>query len=659
MIKLPVLERLDIDQYGMFPGTESPGLHATFESGLTLVLGANGLGKTTLVTILFRLLTGPSDIPNFASGELGTRRLAKDLSRAERRIFAERVMDGAADAQAKLAFHLGGSRVDVTRRLADLAIVALAVDDTVAEATEDDFKRLILDLAGVSSFGDWLLALRHLVFYFEDRRALIWDASAQRQLLRLLFLPPSQAAEWTDKEREILELDSDIRNRRYVLRRDEQLLVQVQAKVETAGEVRQQLQLFRHIQTDETAALDEMNEQLVSATAERDAARLNALTAEQDHEVAMRSLERLELRAIEAAFPNATEVAKYIVGQILAEDKCLTCGSDVPEFAQTIRDRIADIHCPICGSDMAGHESGVVGPHQDHEAAVRLVEDLEIQLKTSVQERSASEKAYTDLLSQISELTARTTKRAAEIQEITRLLPPEEQQVTQQRVDLAARNALLLEKQEQITKLRRTFERFVSRVSRQIASQKDAIKSAFDLYAKGFLLEDCVLVWSPSKSRVGQEGDQIDFAAFAMDMTGSNFQTRHRRNGPDQVSESQREFIDLSFRMALIQVASEHGTLVIDAPESSLDAVFATRAAAVLTRFCASDDANRLIVTSNLVDGDLIPELLRCADIHLQDDPRVVDLLKIATPTAAVRELHEDYVKVRANIFRRAWQAHP
>jgi len=39
---------------------------------------------------------------------------------------------------------------------------------------------------------------------------------------------------------------------------------------------------------------------------------------------------------------------------------------------------------------------------------------------------------------------------------------------------------------------------------------------------------------------------------------------------------------------------------VIDAPESSLDAVFVTRAADVLTRF-AADGGNRLLITSNLI----------------------------------------------------------
>src|SRR5438046_4376628 len=100
--------------------------------------------------------------------------------------------------------------------------------------------------------------------------------------------------------------------------------------------------------------------------------------------------------------------------------------------------------------------------------------------------------------------------------------------------------------------------------------------------------------------------------------------------------------------MAFMEVASEAGgTLIIDAPESSLDAVFVKQAATVLTRFGNVEAGNRLIVTSNLVDGDLIPELLRRSRIVSSRDRRVIDLLRIAAPTAATKRLHKEYAEVR------------
>ena len=86
-----------------------------------------------------------------------------------------------------------------------------------------------------------------------------------------------------------------------------------------------------------------------------------------------------------------------------------------------------------------------------------------------------------------------------------------------------------------------------------------------------------------------------------------------RRTGPNDVSESQREFIDVSFRMALASVAATRHvtTLVMDAPESSLDAVFVDRAARVLGTFSRPKEGNCLVVTSNIIKGGLIAALLK------------------------------------------------
>src|SRR5687767_4094615 len=78
MISVPRVRRFDVDDYGLFPGPKAgpSGLHAKILDGLTLVVGANGLGKTTFVTMMFRVLSGPYDIPSLGAGEaLGTRRL--------------------------------------------------------------------------------------------------------------------------------------------------------------------------------------------------------------------------------------------------------------------------------------------------------------------------------------------------------------------------------------------------------------------------------------------------------------------------------------------------------------------------------------------------------------------------------------------------------
>lgn len=651
-IAFPRLERLSVENYGMYPGTSpKPDLDVDLLDGLTLVLGANGLGKTTLITLIYRMLTGPYDIPNLNKrGELGGGRIDSSLMQPyERRILANRVVDGASGAHATLTFSIGKHQLVVSRRLDTLALTGLAIDGA---KSDDRYQSAILRIAELGSFGDWILLLRHLTFYFEDRRALIWDASAQRHLLRLLFLPPSQATEWRNKEREILSLDSLVRNIQYSLNKEEKLYAKAEQAATGADEIRQQISLLQKVQDDEEQRLESLNDAFVDVVAQRQEARLNSLTAEQAMETIVRNIERLQLVSVDLAFPLASTTARYLLGHLLADGECLTCGSEVPLLAADLQSRIKEDRCPICNTEVATRPGRRLS--RELERASKLAEQAQIQLDAASEQRKRAEDEYEAMLVQISQLNASTARRSAEIDELVRRLPPGDQDVHKQRAELASSRSRLEVHRETLRGMRADFEEFVGNVNSAIASQKDAIKAEFEKFAKGFLVEECDLVWALRRSRVGETGGTIQFASFELNMTGANFVSAVRRSGPAQVSESQREFIDLAFRMALMSVASKRGgTLVIDAPESSLDAVFVKRAADVLTRF-ANVHGNRLIVTSNLIDGDLIPHLIKKGGITSARDKRVVDLLRIAAPTAATKSLHTQYSNVRRALFAKA-----
>ena len=153
----------------------------------------------------------------------------------------------------------------------------------------------------------------------------------------------------------------------------------------------------------------------------------------------------------------------------------------------------------------------------------------------------------------------------------------------------------------------------------------------------------------------GVELTPIEYPSFSVEMTGANFSQVQRRDSPEQVSESQREFIDLAFRMALVRVGSQSqtSTIIIDAPESSLDAVFVNRAAKVLASFANANSTNRLMVTSNLAAGKLIPAMLEAAeDVPRARFERIVDLFKVGVPTRAMMHLREEYQELRKELFK-------
>ena len=652
MINFPLFKKLTITDFGLYPGiSDAPGLSVDFRPGLTLVLGANGLGKTTLVTILYRMLTGPYDIPVLtARTNLGTASLKPTvLSSAAKKVFARRVTDGAKDAIASLTLSIGDAEIVIQRRLRDLSLTKFIVNSKPLQLNETKaFQSQITNLAGVWSFGDWILLLRHMVFYFEDRRALVWDPSAQRQLLRLLLLPATAARKWTEDERAILELDSRMRNLRFAVYREEQALTEVETKVRRSADVRQELHSLEQLQSTDVDQREELDQNFVQLDDARQKARLRHLRAQQERESRYRKFERAKLLAVQSRFPQKSDSARYILEHLYAETECLVCGSDAPDAAALLQKRITENSCVVCGTDLADSTMEVSATDIADRRVTRAnreLREVEPELAAATSAYEDATKEFDDITTQLAQLDARISERSARIDVLVSRLPPSEQEIHKQRSELAAMRSRTEALASELTDLRNAFGEFIDAQNRAMVKHTTAIMEKFSTYAEGFLLETVGLVWSPQRARVGQTGEAIQFPAFELDMTGADFPTTVRRSGPEQVSESQREFIDLAFRMSLMQVSSEQGnsSLVIDAPESSLDAVFVARAADVLARFAGYQSGNRLTITTNLVEGDLVPELLKRSAPAGDRISRIVDLFEVAEPTAAIRQLGTEY----------------
>ena len=610
--------------------------------------------------MLYRLLTGPSDIPALTRGDdLGTASLrVAPLRGSIQRTFAQRVGDDAARATARLSFDVGGQRVSVERNLRNLTLRSFSVNTSTPLQDEQQYQQEMIRLANVSTFGDWILLLRYIVFYFEDRRSLVWDPSAQRQLLRILFLAPDQAQHWTEREREILEADTKVRNMRAVATSEERALVVDEFLSATEPEIRNELTTLEQLQRTAIESLDQMNLNLPDIEARHENARLRFLTLEQRRESQYRELERAQLLAVSARLPHHSDSARYILAQLLTEAECLVCGNTVPSVVESMESRIRANECIICGSDLttvgeqipvdlvdetiSRKEATLQAIHTELEAARRTLGEAEVERNRSITE--------------IQTLQAAIAEHRARLVMLFRRLPPKEGQLLERRHDLTSLRARVEVLQRDLDEQRMSFTQIITTASAIVEQQASEVQDSFGDYASEFLFEDCRLLWAPKSDRLGQTGIRFDFPAFELELGGTDFSGTVRRNGPDDVSESQREFIDISFRLALAKVATRRHvtTLVMDAPESSLDAVFVARAARVLGTFGRPEAGNRLVITSNLVDGKLIPSLLREAADEGDRTERVVDLLAVAAPTAALHNLRSEYDAVRDELLKQA-----
>jgi len=179
MIVVPQFCSLRVNGYGLFPGAASNHvIELSFENGLTVIAGINGLGKTTLLNMLLRLISGPFDITASGPPE-GYEAILPDEPKKLRRdvldYFSQRVSNGAEDATAELTLRFGEQNICITRNLANLQLVnfvapcELEFDCSDSIAAEQKYQDIITDYFNLSTFVDVLLMLHNLIFFTEKK----------------------------------------------------------------------------------------------------------------------------------------------------------------------------------------------------------------------------------------------------------------------------------------------------------------------------------------------------------------------------------------------------------------------------------------------------------------------------------------------------------
>lgn len=491
MICIPVLDRFDVSDYGLFPGEPptNPGLHIEFLPGLTLILGANGLGKSTIVRMIYRLLVGPVDIPGLAfRTDLGTISLATSrLPAGEQGTFAQRVLDGARSAQARLLFKLGEHLITVQRRLSNLALVAFTIDgESLQETNDTTFQEQMVRLSGVGIFGEWILLLRHLVFYFEDRRALVWDPTAQRQLLRFLFLPADKASKWREDERAILEADTRERNLSAALTREGRAMAVNEAKTREGADIRKELETLEGLQKIDEEKLEQLEDEVADLEAQRQRTRARLLKAEQERESAFRNLEKAKLTAIGARFPTHAETARYILGQLLTDDTCLVCGHLAPDAAGSYAARTQNNECLVCGTELDHSENVVPAAglaDKMVENAARVLGVIDRDLAEAHRAYVEADESYNRHLDDVQGLNTAISVRSSRIDSLVKRLPPAEADLHQQRKELVSLRARVETLKRELEVSRQRFKDLVDSHNFEISACAEAVRASFQAYA--------------------------------------------------------------------------------------------------------------------------------------------------------------------------------
>lgn len=654
-INLPVIEQLVVSNYSLYPGVDRSGLNLSFSGGITVIAGINGIGKTTLLTLLLRMLLGPTD-PEKAMRSIGRVSQRKLVNLDKFNFFASRVSEVLGEeSTATLLFSLGSEKITVTRYMRNMALKRVKFSDKAfTPQTEIELIEELARRAGLLSGYDFHVVVRHLQFFNEDRLPLLWDPGSQFEFYKILFFGEEIASSLNNTFADIQSIDTDYRNRTHQLNKRRESLPPVR-KSPTAIEIemldtmieaaKQSYQKANEDFLGKRTRFDELQAVIRNLDAQAEDAQIELAELEQQ-------LMQQDAMFILQALPTLGDKEKFLMQGFATGCGCFVCGSKSKNHIGNISEKTLSGHCFVCDAPVGSPDMENVAPIT---ANVVLATEAEIDtLLVSVANIDAQRKAAELELTQLTdEVRMAANARTSLLQRLDglnaqrpdRTVDPFSLRGEIEREEAALQ--LLAEKRKALTA---SYRNTIENARLRIDEFKEDLRRRLTDYATSFLQEQVNVSFNnetPFKIATGTE--EVHIPSFTINMTSGTHRLAHERRTSNSVSESQKEFLDLAFRMSLLDIVGHEGPtmLVIETPEASLDSWFMRRAAELMRRFApeAGNNKRKVFATSNVNGTLMIPALLGLVGedgaikkLPQEREHHFVNLLKLTPPSAALQE---------------------
>jgi ABC-type lipoprotein export system ATPase subunit len=635
-IAFPRIERIALANFDLY--TRKPNVDTSVDRNVFALIGANGLGKSTFLNTLNFGVTGA--IPEPTRKFQSETEYFQDAARPERTrdYFSGRVSEALRPlAQVTVRLAWSTKTITVTRDIFNASRIAvLTVTDSAGvvdpnvpgEASDLDavFQREVSGLTGLADFAQFVFLFHFVATFDEGRHLLMWDSAALSNALYLAFGADPAAAKAADRLRHDMERESSrARNAKFAARN-------VTLRIEQLSEVLDKTKTDEHVNQDDLRhRYDSLNERQ-----ERAEERLRIKQAEQrdadvrwtDFSAALTNAQIEYRRLFSSRVRKSVSVEHHpVIRATLSEDKCAICGA--AHAAAIIKADIAGKHCPLCDSplDASPADAEVIDKLRSLDAEQI---DLQEKLRTVI---DARERIASETLSAVADVTAaRESVREFEEKEAGALAGS----------DTASFSVL----KTQIQDLERERNGFTQQSVGHYA-KRDELRDSLRVHEKTLKeqYERGSERFVPTFRELAQEfiGIPVDVALEhfqGTNATGFGLQLQldgKLRSRADEVSESQRFFIDIALRMALAEFMSDGpATLLIDTPEGSLDIAYEARAGAMFSSFVAH--GNVIIMTANIRSSLLVERLAQL------QGKKGMQLVKMTdwTELSRVQEAEED-----------------
>lgn len=611
MIRLPKITEVRLNNYQ--PLFQKKDISINIPEGCFLILGGNGLGKTTILQSIVYCIAGALD------GQIeppDRKRYRWDSAYFRGRLNAEL-------AYVEVDFLLGNHTFSVKRGFNNNLLLAAKCGSQEwltdsHEIRQNYYEKCILEAGNYRNFEDFRYIVHKLIYLPEIRPNLAWDKDAQTRIFMTLCSDLIDEKTFREKRKLLKETDSKKRHIHVTLEKarkkleeiseyqenddfnDEELVVSSPNSFDLEDLV-QKIKHATEIRRWHQKCISELQKSLSAISLE--AERLNEKVSQLTESYILENISYIESKEVTLA-----------LHKLISLGICPACGKKAPLLQIRAKKLIKDA-CPLCGEK---HEN----------ISTTELSTVQTQLSEVLKEKHEIEREilnYSELMKQ-SEIEERELQVQYDQYRLTlpilRLsscdnLPSKNEELE---YEFNRLNDLHNEFELRCLEMTKELEEEYSMFHRDAGNRIQRLSELYQSYASAFLGKECSLVKVESDDRL------LDLSLFV-----PSFDNKERAE-PTECSEAQRFFLDIAFRMSIIHLASEQSnssvSFICETPENALDMSYIDNVASMFRNF--SKDGRSIILTANLQLGSVAKPILQSVNSK-ERNKHYINLLEYGT----------------------------
>lgn len=638
-IYLPMLKKINIENFSLYPNA----LDFTYDfiEGVNLIVGGNGIGKTTFVNLIKYSLIG------LYRKHKDSRRY-KENKIVKREQFNEEYFKNRMDksyslneqAKVTVTFYIGNTLFTVTRNLYSIQLEKVLVNENgnvyaltgniikqhkyeklnneeKREYLQYKYEEKVAKAANLYEFDDLIFFINEILIFGENRKTILWDTDLQEMLSSKYFNDPNLDNKYNDYKMDAKYFDSlsrhkseDIRAIRMVLEKISTNENENEKGTDTVKKINElKIKMEKEIRKLEIIQNDRKKIEYILKIKYNE--KTKHIKEQQEIEISIKEEEKNIYKELwETLHPDYYLFEKYIKNNM----SCPLCNKPLEKevYHRMIH---SNDKCVLCGKE-------IKNINNDNDNIKRYKERLNNKLaliQSIEKDIYNNEVELRSLDSEFNKVNLQVNQTQAKLRDLEYLISTQNDYSQNDSITIKKMmNEILLLEQE-----KNEFQQKSKKCtddSNEIAREMDdnrvritrELSQIFSEFAERFLSVKCELTYDDFDGKGNRYIPIID---------------RTTRSYAEELSESQSFFIDHSFRMSLLKYFyTAPSFFICETPDSSLDISYEINAANVFLKYL--DYPNALIITSNLNNSKFLDHIVEHA-------PKIkyINLLKIGRPS--------------------------